>query len=88
MAPSEPPNGRTVITPPKGEQAPQKLSYYKDMMAKDAVEMQSLAASLKIEKMTRFKLSEKLSKCRNRVGELSRELAEAKQMIDDLKNSR
>ena len=88
MAPSEPPNGRTVITPPKGEQAPQKLSYYKDMMAKDAVEMQSLAASLKIEQMTRFKLSEKLGKCRKRVGDLIRELAEAKQTIDDFESSR
>lgn len=88
MAPSEPPNGRTVITPPKGEQAPQKLSYYKDMMAKDAVEMQSLAASLKIEKMTRFKLSEKLRKCRKTVGKLSRELADAKQTIEDFENAR
>ncbi len=41
---------------------------------------------LKIEQMTRFKLSEKLGKCRKRVGELSRELADAKQTIDNLKN--
>ena len=88
MAPSEPPNGRTVITPPKGEPAPQNLCYYKDMMAKDAVEMQSLAGSLKIEQMTSFQLREKLSKCRKKVGELIRELAEAKQTIVELKNGR
>lgn len=78
----------TVTTPPKGEQAPQTLGYYKDMMAKDAVEMQSLAGSLKNEKMTSSQLREKLMKCRIRVGELSRELAEAKQIISELKNGR
>lgn len=43
---------------------------------------------LKSEQMRSFKLSEKLSKYRKRVGELSRELAEAKQMILELKNGR
>ena len=41
---------------------------------------------LKIEQMRSFKLSEKLSKCRTKVGELIRELADAKQTIDNLKN--
>lgn len=88
MAPSEPPNGRTIITPPKGEQAPQTLSYYKDMMAKDAVEMQSLDGRFKIEQMTSYQLREKLSKCRKKVGELIRELDEAKLTIEEFKNGR
>ena len=43
---------------------------------------------LKIEQMRSFNLSKKLSKCQIKVGELIRELDEAKLTIEEFKNGR
>lgn len=76
------------ITPPKGEKAPQNLEYYKDMMAKDAVEMQKLQALYQEERTRSARFYQKLMKSRRIVGELKCELVYANRTIDDLRNER